>query len=355
MKNEKIFLSWFGVLNLVLAVLVVLIHTYNAASYGLEYGKGLGSAILWIEDYFSHNLAHIAVPLFFAISGYLYFRTVSFENIKEKLNRRIHSLCIPFLIWNFIYLLLFFTLSQIPFLRENVNSVQSVPIDSTTIVSSLFFYKYNYIMWFIYQLIIYVFLLSPLLIIILRNNIATAITITSLISLYSIGMLEVPRLSVETMAVGIYPDMLAYFIIGGVLSRSKLLTPPDTKMLGWTLFIAAQIIWFFNYSGYKQWHYNVLNFCFCLFSILGIFLLLSCIKKPCPNVKLASCSFYIFTIHPFLLECVQKIFYMKLPHNSWGALIDYTVSPIVTVIICLYIGMFLKKYKINLYHFLGGR
>lgn len=355
MKDEKIFLSWFGMLNFVLAILVVLIHTYNASTYGLEYGKGISSSVLWIEDYFSHNLAHTAVPLFFAISGYLYFRTVSFVNLKEKLKRRVYTLCIPYLIWNFIYFLLFFALSQIPFLRENVNSIQSISIDAPTIVSSLLFYKYNYIMWFIYQLIIYVFLLSPILILILRNNISIALTITILAIAYSMGFLEVPCLSEKNMAIGIYPDMLAYFFIGGALSKSNIFSLANGRLLGGAFILIAQIIWFLNYSGYKSWHYNVLNFCFCTFSILGIFMVLGSLKRPCPNLKLASCSFFIFTIHPFLLECVQKIIYLKLPHTNWSALIDYIISPAVTIIICLCIAMILKKYIPKVYSFLGGR
>ena len=51
-------------------------------------------------------LFSIAVPLFFIISGYLFFRSFrsewSWRGYKEKLHRRIYTLLIPYLIWNFV-------------------------------------------------------------------------------------------------------------------------------------------------------------------------------------------------------------------------------------------------------------
>lgn len=88
MNKDKIFLSWLSPLKFVLTCLIVYIHSYNAQNYGLIYNLGIHSSTLWIEDIVSQNLAHIAVPLFFAISGYLYFRTLTFANLKEKLKRR---------------------------------------------------------------------------------------------------------------------------------------------------------------------------------------------------------------------------------------------------------------------------
>lgn len=95
MNKDKIFLSWLSPLKFVLTCLIVYIHSYNAQNYGLIYNLGIHSSTLWIEDIVSQNLAHIAVPLFFAISGYLYFRTLTFANLKEKLKRRVSSLCVP--------------------------------------------------------------------------------------------------------------------------------------------------------------------------------------------------------------------------------------------------------------------
>ena len=73
------------------------------------------------------------------------------------------------------------------------------------------------------------------------------------------------------------------------------------------------------------------------------------------NINIFDYSFFIFAIHLFLLECVQKAFYIKLTHSEWVALIDYILSPMITICICVVIGKLIQKMSYPLYKILGGR
>ena len=56
----------------------------------------------------SKVLAHVCVPTFYFISGYLFFKgleTWDVEKYKQKLKRRVKTLLVPFLIWNTISIL----------------------------------------------------------------------------------------------------------------------------------------------------------------------------------------------------------------------------------------------------------
>ena len=59
-------------------------------------------------DIFSQRIAPIAVPIFFFISGYLFFKTgmFSLDLWLKKLTRRFQSLFMPYLLWNLLYLIL---------------------------------------------------------------------------------------------------------------------------------------------------------------------------------------------------------------------------------------------------------
>ena len=66
-------------------------------------------AFTWPDFYnllrivFSHVLTHIAVPVFYVISGYLYFLNVkqwSKSEYKRKSRSRLYTLVIPYLLWN---------------------------------------------------------------------------------------------------------------------------------------------------------------------------------------------------------------------------------------------------------------
>jgi fucose 4-O-acetylase-like acetyltransferase len=87
-----------------LIVAVVLIHTdlrvVFPSLYSMPlYGEGLSLLI--------DVICESAVPLFFFISGYLFFRNGEFSIsiYASKLHRRVFSLLIPYLLWNIIYFL----------------------------------------------------------------------------------------------------------------------------------------------------------------------------------------------------------------------------------------------------------
>lgn len=83
-----------------LALLVVFIHTHNAQWQLIETGSAPTLA-----SFLSGILPTFAVPLFFALSGYLFFykvRTFDLVCYAGKLRRRMLTLAIPYLLWNLI-------------------------------------------------------------------------------------------------------------------------------------------------------------------------------------------------------------------------------------------------------------
>ena len=135
-------------------------------------------------------------------------------------------------------------------------------------------------MWFVYQLILYVFFLGPCLLLILKNMYVSLLTILILAVVYSIGYLELPNLSENTMMIGIYPDMLAYFIFGGFLSIYEIIPPSKldrkkAKIIALLCFIVSQVIWSINHAEYKDWYLYSLNFLFNIISICSILFFIS--------------------------------------------------------------------------------
>jgi peptidoglycan/LPS O-acetylase OafA/YrhL len=80
-----------------LAVAVVFIHAWTPS------GGGIGS---WATIVISDICASIAVPAFFFVSGYYFFYDSSFDgkSYLQKIKKRIFTLFIPFIFWNFMIL-----------------------------------------------------------------------------------------------------------------------------------------------------------------------------------------------------------------------------------------------------------
>ncbi len=90
--------AYIAALRLPLAVLIVLIHAYNAPWRAVDWG---GAA--WVPRFLSNQLPTFAVPLFFALSGYLFFcgmQRFRPSTYCAKLRRRGLTLLLPYLVWN---------------------------------------------------------------------------------------------------------------------------------------------------------------------------------------------------------------------------------------------------------------
>ena len=78
-------------LSFVLALFVILIHVTNFRVYGINQG------ILFQIESCIESAAQFAVPAFFAISGYNFYRNYSPEQALIKINKRVKTLLVPYL------------------------------------------------------------------------------------------------------------------------------------------------------------------------------------------------------------------------------------------------------------------
>ena len=150
----------FDWLRFSMAVAVVVLH----ADKSLEYPSFPIYSTLCI--FFPQGICRIAVPCFFLISGYLFFRNLEswdFEIWKGKMIRRVHSLLIPYLLWNLLAAVFFLSYQS---LRYRFGALEAT--DFTYIPSQWgwgwlnIFWSVNdtgmpldYPLWFVRDLIIY--------------------------------------------------------------------------------------------------------------------------------------------------------------------------------------------------------
>lgn len=134
LSNNELLSKTITFLRLPLIVGVVFIHTQLT-------DVNIGGKLLVAEGQFpfhdilrhllSEEFARIAVPLFFFMSGFLFFRNTdfSFSAYKNKLGKRARTLLIPYLFWNIVVLVLFF-LTQ-TFLSSMTSGANKLIVDYT--------------------------------------------------------------------------------------------------------------------------------------------------------------------------------------------------------------------------------
>lgn len=148
--------TWF---SFVFSLLVIWVHSYNAELY---LGKSPEMEIVYrLEHRIGDGLGQIAVPGFFMISGYLFYRDFTWSRLGEKWSRRIRSVLIPYILWNFLYYMGYVIGSRLPWMTEVVGK-GVIPFDLFTAVDAVINYTYNYVFWYLFQLILLI-LLAPVL------------------------------------------------------------------------------------------------------------------------------------------------------------------------------------------------
>ena len=118
-------LKFFTLLRFPLMVGVVMIHCDISDQLVPEL-RGQ-----WAQDvmyFFSNIIGRFSVPMFFLISGFLFYRngTLTHNEYASKLHHRLYTLLIPYLLWNLLAFL-FFTAKHYPppmsrFSRNHGNS-----------------------------------------------------------------------------------------------------------------------------------------------------------------------------------------------------------------------------------------
>ena len=136
MKEDKLLSETISLLRFPLTMFVVFIH-YNMgvrgfSLHGETYGLDAPEWFRWVTAFFSDVLPRTAVPLFYIISGYLFFRGGSFDTdvYRRKLRTRASTLLVPYLLWNVIAVLVLLS-HRLPFLSYVFPSAHLMEVQLT--------------------------------------------------------------------------------------------------------------------------------------------------------------------------------------------------------------------------------
>ncbi|MDD4820609.1 MAG: acyltransferase [Flavobacteriales bacterium] len=104
-----------NLLRVPLIITVVLLHSYTATQ-NMEWTGKNGDLYTFVSYELSLVLGNVAVPVFFFISGYLFFLHERIPKIDyvSKWKRRLETLFVPYILWNIMTLGLYLSLQLIP-------------------------------------------------------------------------------------------------------------------------------------------------------------------------------------------------------------------------------------------------
>ena len=361
-----------------LAIMVIFIHmspdviNLIDADFSLISGHGIYNVTGIL---LSHVLTHIAVPTFYLISGYLFFinfQKWSWEGYKKKLNSRIKTLLVPYLLWNAVPFLLtvLAMLAAVAIKGKPIEGVETFVAKNNWHI----FYDcnewgtsrinwlgehlrmtgpYDSPLWFLRDLIV-VTIMTPIIYYAIKK-----------LGLFIISILFVAYISrIWTLLPGFHITAFFFFSTGAyfALNKMNIIQFADKYRL---LFIPICIILLVASTIYDGANTFIGQNIYLLFICTGVFTAFyvasKCIIKynVRPNKMLVSSCFFIYAIHgvnfPFIgspLSLTRRLLHYVIPGNTGiEEGFCYLTSPIVTAFLCILLLMFARRFfpKITLY------
>lgn len=347
------------------------IFTYHGVQYGLD----RPSWYVFLINFFSEVLPQIGVPLFFIISGYLFFRRGNFtgSTYRQKLLKRARTLLVPYLLWNLVAVLIH-AFYLIPGLFPNAGQEQvcltplrlfhtffanfpgqGIFVMPETVASNNGFpYPINLPMWYVRDLMVMV-LLSPVV-----------YWLVSRVGKWSVILLGIVYYVYHPLFApdgnwGVLMSQAAFFFTWGAyyaVRKDNFVESfrrcPFMPLLYLPVAVADALTRGLSYNLYIHQTGVLLG----VVSAVVIVAYLLERGRVHVNQTLAGSSFFVYALHVSILFEVSKVVFIvfHLSDNVWSMLILYFATPICTAALGVALYILLKRFTPSLCSLLtGGR
>lgn len=340
------------ILRFPLIAAIVLIH----GGINME----ISPSTIFVSTLGTNILARVAVPLFFVMSGWLFFINfnLTLKDYIKKIKSRFFTLCIPYLFWNLSFLLLVFSLQSFPFTASFLeNNFQKL-------VAHYNFQDYLEAfgvmggdpillpLWFLRDLI-YLVIISPIFYIIAQKTPALSLLI---ILLPLLPEANLPFVNLR------FISSLVFFYLGCLIAVQRW---DVTQIDRWnSLILPAYLLLAISLSVLRTTHEltwgNQIQF---LLNCLGV-MAAWCLSQKILETKLETLlialtpfTFFVYAAHEPTAMVLRKILSRFFPASQPSiALLYYFLIPFLAITITLAVAKILKKYLPQFFNIItGGR
>lgn len=309
------------VCNIVCTIFVVLRHSLNIRAFFSS-----GRPAVWnqcIQEAFM-NITSIAVPFFFLMSGFFFFKggNISEEKVNENIKKRVRSLCVPFLVWGIINTLI-------------------LQLSDPSRYGALDGFLFTH-MWYVRDLMFFM-LFTPIIALLRQKK----IWLLYILLLMMIVFWE-PVNNVFPSSEG-----CLFFLLGCVLS-SHFLRRLELPIY---LLIAFFLCWLFIPFYWKIgttiiWQkIYILTGVYLLWNMTAYIIEANNIKRL---LKISPYCFFIYCAHLYLLKAIKVSVAKYFGDSNLASIVSFFLIPIIVIVFLYYGGILMKLHAPKIYALLTG-
>jgi surface polysaccharide O-acyltransferase-like enzyme len=343
-----------------LIVGVVFIHAYGAEenlSGETIRAASVSKIVYFVQDLFSQVLPRVAVPLFYAISGYLFFAKFdgSKKSYSTRLQSRVNTLLIPYLIWNTLTIICFALAQAFPLTNYFLSGQNKLVAEFGLLDYFNAFFGYGpkrqpiaYQLWYIRDLILLV-ILAPAIAVLVRNWPKLFLACSAATWLYVGRRHSLP----------IDPGAWLFFCLGAVVAGNvgRLAIIDRIGLPVTCIYLAVA----FLDAALPRTHLvgmltHKAGICIGIISAWYLIGKISIESRAARAlIRLAPYAFFVFASHALLLTALRKLAYkLIVPESGLVILLIYFLAPAITIAITLGTGFGLHRYAPRAFRVLSG-
>lgn len=328
--------TWF---NFLFSLFVVWVHSYNGELFLGKTSRGF--AVVRLERLIGETLGQIAVPGFFMLSAYLFYRNFDWSCLGRKWRSRFHSILIPYLLWNLIYYLGYVIGSRLPFVGH-VMGKGTIAFNFPTMLDAVMNHRYLYVFWYLKQLILLIGL-APVLYLVMKRTWSSLVFFA--VTFYMVWVAaDLPYLNEDAL---FYYGAGAFFALHG-----RWLERVWKKSWLWIglLLIGLGALNFYWTMRYFLPGTTVL---FRFLTPVGLWMMTDENRLPeaCGWMK---CNFMLYAVHFAFVRLINKSAAVLLPTGVIAPVALYLMMPVVMAAVSYGLSVGMKRYISGIWRVLNG-
>lgn len=303
-------------------VLVTYAHSYGHVAEDFSLLSSDWNTYEFLKLLISQTLVKVAVPVFFIISGYLFFSNVRAWNLtvyREKMQRRVKTLLIPYLIWNLLMAVKLQTFSWSMFwVYWKPAGAQIDWLGNEQLMTA----PANMPLWFLRDLMV-VSLLTPVVYIGVRR-----------LGFWLFGLLTICYLSgICAFIPGLSSYAIYFFTFGAFLSIHRMNLVETMKRYELPAYILSVILAIAMICTYHTSIFSSLMLTFRITGAIAVFCLTSHISQK-GHSPLCDSAYFIYLAHyVFFMSFIDEAFFALFGTSLNSLSIHYLVCPLIKALI----------------------
>lgn len=340
-----------------LALMIILLHNNPLGIQVALHNNNMDLYYLYpvyytIQHLFTNDITRIAVPLFFFISGYLFFLKLSesppHHHYSRKMKGLMKRIVVPYFLWNVIYILFNFMIQT--FFASFIQGDQKLYADySWSDWLHFIWYPAGGHLWFLRDLFV-VSVCSLPLFFVLRNKILGLCTV---LLLGVVWFLDAPKVfGLITVESFFFWSVGTYVCLSKIdFSDSQKLVLPVVLIYTYVL-VVEMLLWHYDISSFI--YFERLGICIGLLLALAITAKFLTKHNLQTNPLLPKSSFFIYLSHGIVLLLFCRAFTMFVPTSELSLILEYFIVPPVVAALLFWIYRLMSKYTPSFLKLLNG-